>query len=802
MESEPFLPPSSPIPPPPQDPEDDPSLAPYDQEDQDPDFDDPEPQPNVPDHTGVNTLLTATLAELKLAQDLVDAIRNAVLEDDIDEEHLKTIKNPENTQFNIDPSLLISLQLYNAMTDCSEKAYERVQKFWNTHNPSTKVISYWRVKKKLAELTRVFVTKTDMCPNSCYAYTGPWANLDECPSCATSRWDPFKSMADHKVPARQFYSILLGSLLQAFYQSPAIARLMRHGYDCTQKILEMTSNEETPCPMVFDDVYHGASYLEAARAGKIGPWDPILMFTLDGAQLYQNKQSDCWFFFWVLLNLPPELRYKKQFVLPAGFVPGPNKPENIPSFALPSWRHCSALQKQGLPIWDGNRKVIATSWPFFYCCGSDAVASPISSGQVSHGGKKGCRENCNMPGRRKPGASMYYPALLRPLNYDVAGCSHPDIDPKTLEPPNHVRYLEKLHLVLSSRTNNEFERNRLETGIVRPSPFLGLSPEHSIPVPECFPSDLMHLTINLAELLIPLWRGEIRPDGATIAQCEHAFLVGDAWQEHGRLVEMTRPYLPGSFNRAPRNPAQKINSGFKAWEYMLYLWSIGPAVFRPYLPKEYWENFCKLVYAVQIVQQRSITLEEILDADRVITEWQVEFEKLYYRRDIRRLHYVRPCVHAIGHVPMGTYQMGPRNITSQWSTENTIGNLVREIRLHANPFANLAEIGVRRARLGALKALIPELVPKKSLPQGAVQLSGGYTLLPALDKELHPLSTAEKNALKQYLTFFGQPLQPGTYIRRWATLRLPTRQRARSLWQESQYHRESIRASCNVKVRF
>ena len=89
-------------------------------------------------------------------------------------------------------------------------------------------------------------------------------------------------------------------------------------------------------PQVIDDIYSGSSYLKAARDGKIGLHDPILMFTLDGAQLYQNKKTDCYFFMWVLLNLPPEIRYKKQYVIPAGFIPGPNKPENVASFALVS----------------------------------------------------------------------------------------------------------------------------------------------------------------------------------------------------------------------------------------------------------------------------------------------------------------------------------------------------------------------------------------------------------------------------------------------------------------------------------
>ncbi|TFK58977.1 hypothetical protein BDN72DRAFT_746774, partial [Pluteus cervinus] len=131
-------------------------------------------------------------------------------------------------------------------------------------------------------------------------------------------------------------------------------------------------------------------------------------------------------------------------------------------------------------------------------------------------------------------------------------------------------------------------------------------------------------------------------------------------------------YLPSSFNRAPRNPALKINSGFKAWEYMLYLWSLGPAVFRPYLDDAHWKNFCKLVGVMRIVQQREITHEQILEADQLVLEWETEFEELYYQRDAHRLHFIRPCVHLMIHAPMETFRVGPLNNLSQWSTENAI----------------------------------------------------------------------------------------------------------------------------------
>ncbi|TFK58978.1 hypothetical protein BDN72DRAFT_781368 [Pluteus cervinus] len=477
---------------------------------------------------------TDQLMELKLAQDLVKAIQAAKISDDIkDPDVHHALKNPCKEPIDIDSSLLLSLQLFNAMYDCSGRAYERVRAVLNSTGQGPEIISHHLVKKAVLELTGVTYIKTDMCPNSCYAFTGPWADLDECPKCKTSRWDPLKSQGDVKVPARQFTSIPIGPVLQALYRSPTTAKHMWHGYRETVKTLEELDRTDKAHPEVLKDIYQSEAYLSAFKENKIGEHDPVLMFTLDGAQLYQNKEADCWFFFWVILSLPPELRYKKQFMIPAGFAPGPNKPDNVASFALPSWRHVGALSTKGLKVWDGDLNRETISRPFVYNSGMDTVAGPVVTGGVGHTGREGCWNSCEMPGRRKEGGSVYYPVALRPHGHDVPNSSHDDIDLSKLEFPNHQRYMVKLSKLLTSQNITDYERNRLETGLVRPSPFLGFSPNHCLPPPEGFSLDLMHLVINIVALLIPLWRGEVRGDGLTIGDCEHAFLTGDVWKEHG-----------------------------------------------------------------------------------------------------------------------------------------------------------------------------------------------------------------------------------------------------------------------------
>jgi hypothetical protein len=50
--------------------------------------------------------------------------------------------------------------------------------------------------------------------------------------------------------------------------------------------------------------------------------------------------------------------------------------------------------------------------------------------------------------------------------------------------------------------------------------------------------------------------------------------------------------------------------------------------------------------------------------------------------------------------------LGPLSTYAQWALENTIGNLGREVHQHSNPFMNLSERGLLRARINAVKALV------------------------------------------------------------------------------------------------
>jgi hypothetical protein len=135
-----------------------------------------------------------------------------------------------------------------------------------------------------------------------------------------------------------------------------------------------------------------------------------------------------------VLNLSPELRYKKKYILPALIIPGPHEPHNTDTFLLPSFRHTSALQRNGLKAYDGHLGDYITTRPFTAFNGADAVALPKVSGQVGHKGALSCRVTCGMPSRNRD--RKYYPAALQPFNATFPRIAHLDIDVRMLSGPD------------------------------------------------------------------------------------------------------------------------------------------------------------------------------------------------------------------------------------------------------------------------------------------------------------------------------------------------------------------------------
>ncbi|KIO09934.1 hypothetical protein M404DRAFT_930908, partial [Pisolithus tinctorius Marx 270] len=323
----------------------------------------------------------AVLRVLKDTLHFITALSQATLEDPIvklSTESLIRLRNPPHLPMSIDnPGHQHSISVYLATEHSSQETYEKV--CWSTirnfptANGIDDVLSFYKVETLIVRLTGIEHVQHDMCPDSCVAFTGPYVDLGECPICGSSRWNQQRlqgTSGRNKTPAKTFTTIPLGPQLQALYRNPAQARDMRYLYERTQQVLaELRETglisiiddivagkfRETRFTSLTDDVAAGWDYLGVVLDGEIQENDIVLSVSLDGAQLYESKQSDCWLYIWIILNLSPDKRYKKTHVLPGGFIPGPNKPKNLDSFLFIGMHNLSALQSEGLRIWDSSR---------------------------------------------------------------------------------------------------------------------------------------------------------------------------------------------------------------------------------------------------------------------------------------------------------------------------------------------------------------------------------------------------------------------------------------------------------------
>ncbi|KAF8164218.1 hypothetical protein K438DRAFT_2067351 [Mycena galopus ATCC 62051] len=314
----------------------------------------------------------------------------------------------------------------------------------------------------------------------------------------------------------------------------------------------------------------------------------------------------------------------------------------------------------------------------------------------------------------------------------------------------------------------------------------------------------MHLfALNIPDLLISLWRGTLPCDpNDDKATWDWAVLVGDVWDKHGKFVARAAKYLPGCFDRPPRNPAEKLNSGYKAQEFMTYLYVLCPALLRDILPEKYWKHFCKFVAGLRIVWQRKVPRDQLILAHRLFCEFVQDFERFYYQRKASRLHFCRQSIHALVHIVPETIRIGPGGYRSQWTLERTIGNLGEEIKQHSNPYANLSQRGMRRCRVNSLTTMIPSLSPEKPLPHGSLDLKNGFILLRPCDEYPQTIDGIYGTTIREYLEEEeGESAQEGwkPRVARWGRLRLPNGQIVRSVLKESRL--TDPRLARNVKAR-
>lgn len=476
--------------------------------------------------------------------------------------------------------------MYLSIMHASEATYNSICLAILHCFPESKLLSYYKVRNLIADITGVVSVSHHMCISSCMAYTGPFKDLEECQYCQEPRYDQEQLRRNgEKVSRQKFSTTLLGPQLAAIRCSPEGAKARMYCDEKLREINEMIDSLGNGGNMVYDDIWCGQDVWELVDKVRMTDNDAAVSMSLNGAQLYQNKKSDCWIGIWVIQDYAPNARFKKKRILPNTVIPGPNKPKHTDSFLFPGLHHLSALQHEnngrGVRVWDAAKEEVVYQQVIFLLLLTDALGLVEVDRHVSHHGAHGCRLGCEMKGCHKANSGHYYAAHAQPLHCTIPDNAHEDTNIEILETQSSALYEEKISRLRASSGPMEYTQNRKDTGLSKPSILSGLDPRFSLSVPKCFGLNLMHLLcLNLEDLLLCLWRGTIKCEPTDDQKTwEWVKLVGETWEKHGELVENTTQYFPSSFQRPPRNPAKKLSSGYKATEYYLYVFGLGPGLF-------------------------------------------------------------------------------------------------------------------------------------------------------------------------------------------------------------------------------
>ena len=63
-------------------------------------------------------------------------------------------------------------------------------------------------------------------------------------------------------------------------------------------------------PRLYDDIFCGDAYQNLVDKGLVNKYNTVLMLSVDSAQLYKSKQSDCCIYIWIVADLAPDKHYK------------------------------------------------------------------------------------------------------------------------------------------------------------------------------------------------------------------------------------------------------------------------------------------------------------------------------------------------------------------------------------------------------------------------------------------------------------------------------------------------------------
>jgi hypothetical protein len=459
----------------------------------------------------------------------------------------------------------------------------------------------------------------DCCPNSCCCFTGPHANLTQCPLCSEARFHAGGR------PRKRFTYIPIIPRLIAFARNQTMAKAMQYrGY-----VHKHTTH--TSC-----DIFDGSNYRSLLGQNVVlgekqaeykyfsDPRDVALGLSLDGFSPFKQRKSTAWPIILFNYNLPPEIRFHIANILSLGIIPGPKKPIDIDSFLWPFIREMLHLAI-GVRAFDILTERIFALRAFLLVVFGDIPAMAMIMRMKGHNAISPCRM-CEIIGVQdsSPRVTTHYVPLERSRHPDIHGYADKlqAYDPNCLPMRSHDRFLAQAKQVQLASTNTEADDLAKLYGI-KGVPILSYL--HSIRFPTSFPYDFMHLVWeNVVKNQVLLWTGQFKDlDSGK----ETYILPRHVWEAIGEATAAAGSTIPSAYGvRVPDIAQRHTTYTAEMWSF----WTIylGPVLLqRRFQRPKYYNHFIKLVRLLNICLQFEITHDEIEELRVGFINWVTEYEE-------------------------------------------------------------------------------------------------------------------------------------------------------------------------------
>jgi hypothetical protein len=453
--------------------------------------------------------------------------------------------------------------------------------------PDTPVPTWKQSQARAATLSGYSPERYDCCVNSCCCFTGPHAELTECPYCQASRYNSYGQ------PHQVFVYLPIIPCLKAFLANTTLAQKMRY------RVQEHVHHDGK-----ITDVFDSAHYRSLLTKhivinGKKMPYyhfsdlrDFALGLSTDGFASFHHRKKTCWPIIIFNYNLPPKIRFHLKYILSVGVVPGPKKPVDFDSFLWPLVQELLHLQL-GVHAYDTVSKTFCPLRAYLILVFGDIPAISMIMQMKGHNGYRPCRM-CNIHG-------VCVPDSRQTTHYVPLDCSnHPLVhqdpdatkvyDAASLPARTDAEFFQHADEVDSAPNKAAAERLAKEYGIKGLPLLAALS---SLSFPKSFPYDFMHLIWeNVVKNLMHIWTDKYK--GLDTGREDYQ-VHPTVWEAIGVAGVQAGETIPSAFEPWVPDVSSDKSSWIADSRSMWFLY-VGPILLACRFTKQtYYQHFVNLV---------------------------------------------------------------------------------------------------------------------------------------------------------------------------------------------------------------